>query len=320
MSRAPTSAKRPGWQWTEYWRGGHPEVMTLGAGPGRKAFDAAAVWLGYFETFASGARLLDLATGGGQVAGFASDAARAAGKTFEVIGVDHAELAPTGGPAAPGCTLMGSVALEQLPFPDAHFDGASSQFGIEYAERRQALGELARVLKPGGRALMLIHHADSAITRATAGQAAAYDRVFADGGALRLARRAFSAHLNRLPPDATRAAEEAFREAVRRMAARLEPSPDYEPTRYLTGYLNDLAQRIAAYEPASALSRIDAFEFGNASWRQRHRSQLGAAMDGAALDAFLQRADRVGLALSDRSEARDDRGELVAWRVALNRT
>lgn len=317
MSRAPTPAKRPGWQWTEYWRGGHPEVMTIGAGPGREAFDAASVWLAYFGAFQTGARLLDLATGGGQVAAFAGAAADAAGKKFEVIGVDHAELASSGGPGPSGQVLMGSVALEKLPFPSAHFDGASSQFGIEYADTRQALAELARVLKPGGQALMLIHHADSAITRSTAGQAGAYDRVFGDGGVVRQARRAFNAHLNRLPADATRAAEDAFREAVRRTAGRLEPAPAFEPARYLVGYLADLAERVAAYEPASALARIDAFEFGNASWRQRHRSQLGAAMDGAALGTFLQRAARAGLTPTERCEARDDRGELVAWRVGL---
>lgn len=319
MSRAPTPAKRPGWQWTEYWRGGHPEVMTIGAGPGRETFDAASVWLGYFGAFPTGARLLDLATGGGQVAAFASAAAKAGGKTFEIIGVDHAELAASGGPGPSGYVLMGSVALEKLPFPAAHFDGASSQFGIEYADTRQALAELARVLKPGGRALMLIHHAGSAITRSTAGQAAAYDRVFGDGGVIRQARRAFGAHLNRLPADATRAAEEAFREAVRRTAGRLEPAPAFEPARYLVGYLTDLAGRVAAYEPASALARIDAFEFGNASWRQRHRSQLSAAMDAAALETFLQRAIRAGLTPTEQAEARDDRGELVAWRVGLSK-
>lgn len=319
MSRAPTPARRPGWQWTEYWRGGHPEVMTVGVGPGREAFDAASVWIDYFSGFETGARLLDLATGGGQVAAFAGAAAQAAGKTFEVVGVDHAELAAPPRQDPTGVVLMGSVALEKLPFPSAHFDGASSQFGIEYADARQALAELARVLKPGGRALMLIHHADSAITRSTAGQAAAYDRVFGDGAAVRQARRAFSAHLNRLPADATRAAENAFREAVRRAGDRLEPAAAFEPARYLVQYLGDLADRISAYEPASALARLDAFEFGNASWRQRHRSQLAATMNGAALEGFLQRASRAGMTLTERAETRDDRGELVAWRVEMRR-
>jgi SAM-dependent methyltransferase len=317
MSRSPSSPKRPGWHWTEYWRGGQTEVMTLGDASDRRAFDAAPIWRAFFAAFGPGARLLDLATGGGQVAGHAAAVSAAGDKGFEVIGVDQADLGPLAGTTAAGSVLMGSVMLEKLPFPPARFDGATSQFGIEYADTRLALAELARVLKPGGRALMLIHHAASAVTRSTAGQAAAYDKVLGDGAVIRQARRAFGAQLGRLPAPAARAAETAFQDAVRRAAARLEPTPTFEPARYLVGYLADLAGRIAAYEPASALARLDAFESGNASWRQRHRSQLAAAMDEAALEAFVQRAARAGLVTTDRAEQRDDRGELVAWRVAL---
>lgn len=315
MSRSPSSLKRPGWHWSEYWRGGRAEVMTLDAG--RTPFDAAPVWLAFFGSFAPGARLIDLATGGGQVAGHAAAVSTAGALGFEVVGVDQADLGPMAGTSPAGYTLIGSAPLETLPFPAAHFDGASSQFGIEYADTRLALTELARVLKPGGRALMLVHHADSAVTRFTAQQAAAHDKVLGDGAAIRQARRAFTAHLKGLPTPAISAAEEAFRDAVKRAAARLEPAPAFESARYLVGYLADLAGRIAAYEPASALARIDVFEFGNASWRQRHRSQLAAAMDPAALETFLQRAARAGLSTTERTELRDERGDLVAWRIAL---
>lgn len=319
MSRSPSSPKRPGWHWSEYWRSGRAEVMTLDDRSGRKPFDAAPVWLAFFESFAPGARLLDLATGGGQVAGHAAAVSASGDRGFEVIGVDQADLGPMAGQSPAGYRLIGSAPLEKLPFAAAHFDGASSQFGIEYADTRAALAELARVLKPGGRALMLIHHADSAVTRFTASQAAAYDKVLGDGAAIRQARRAFTAHQKRLPTPATRAAEEAFQEAVNRAAARLEPTPAFESARYLVGYLADLSGRIAAYEPASALARIDLFEFGNASWRQRHRGQLAAAMDEAALETFLQRASRAGLTPTERAELRDDRDELVAWRIALSK-
>lgn len=319
MSRAPSPARRPGWQWTEYWRDGRSEVMTLDDRGGQTAFDAAAVWRPFFATFDEGARLIDLATGGGQVAGHAKAISESRGKAFEIVGVDLADLDAGVAGQGQGVTLVGSVMLEKLPFPAEHFDGASSQFGIEYSDHRPALAELSRVLRPGGRALMLIHHAGSAITRSTAAQTAAYDRVLGDGAAIRQARRAFTAHLKGLPTPATGAAEHAFRDAVKRAAARLEPSPAFESARYLVGYLADLAERTSAYAPDSALARLDAFEFGNASWRQRHRSQLAAAMDPAALDTFLQRADRVGLAGDEPVELRDGRGDLIAWRVALSK-
>lgn len=319
MSRSPSSPKGPGWHWTEYWRSGRGEVMTLDNRTGGKAFDAAVVWLDFFGSFAAGSRLLDLATGGGQVAGHAATVSASDNRGFEVFGVDQADLGPIAEASHAGYRLIGSTPLEKLPFPDGHFDGASSQFGIEYADTRLALAELARVLKPDGRALMLIHHANSAVTRSTAGQAAAYDKVLGDGAAIRQARRAFTAHLKGLPASATAAAEVAFREAVKRAAARLEPTPAFESTRYLVGYLADLAERVAAYEPASALARLDTFEFGNASWRQRHRSQQAAAMDAAKLETFLQRAARAGLALTERTELHDDSDALVGWRVAVSK-
>lgn len=316
MSRSPSSEKRPGWYWSEYWRSGRGDVMTIDGASGSAPFDAAPLWSAFFQTFEDGARLLDLATGGGQVARIAAAAGREAGKRFEVTGVDYADLGPLEGASPEGYTLTGGVALEKLPLPAAHFDGASSQFGIEYAEPRAALAELSRVLKPGGRAMLLLHHKDSAISHWIGRQAAAFQNVAGDGLGARQARRAFTAHLKQLPPAALREAETVFRDAVARMQARLEPDPAFEPAEMFVRYLDDLAQRIGRYEPASALRRLEEAEAANAAWSQRHRSQLRAALDAGGLDAFLQRAERSGLTLADRSETRDGEA-LIAWRVEL---
>lgn len=315
MSPSP-SEKRRGWHWSDYWRSGRTDVMTVQTAAGPVAFDTQPIWADWFQTFESGARLLDLATGNGQVAGYASGAAAASGKTFAVTGVDYAdvEAASVGLPA--DCRLLGGVALEKLPFPAAAFDGAASQFGIEYADTRAALQELGRVLKPDGRALMMIHHADSVITRQTAAQIAAYDRALGRSGAIRHARRAFTAHLKGAP---AAPAEAAFREAVQRAAGQLEPGAAFEPVRYMVGYLDDLARRVATYEPKSALVRLDAFEAGNAAWRHRQQSQTQAALDGPGLDVFVQRAARAGLALDERAEMHDAGGQLIAWRVAFRK-
>ena len=45
---------------------------------------------------------------------------------------------------------------EQLPFPDAHFDVVSVAFGLRnMTHKDRALAEMCRVLKPGGRLLVL---------------------------------------------------------------------------------------------------------------------------------------------------------------------
>ena len=315
MSPSP-SEKRRGWHWSDYWRSGRTDVMTVQTAAGPVAFDTQPIWADWFQAFETGAHLLDLATGNGQVAGYASGAAAAGGKTFAITGVDYADVAAASAALPADCRLLGGVGLEKLPFPAATFDGASSQFGIEYADTRAALQELGRVLKPGGRALMLIHHADSVITRQTAAQIAAYDRALGKSGAVRHARRAFNAHLKGSP---AAPAEAAFREAVQRAAGHLEPGAIFEPVRYMVGYLDDLARRIAAYEPKSALARIDAFEAGNAAWRHRQQSQTQAALDGPGLDVFIQRAARAGLALDERTELKDAGGQLIGWRAAFRK-
>lgn len=307
--------KRRGWHWSDYWRSGRAEVMTVDTPTGTTTFDTGAIWASWFATFPDGARLLDLATGSGQVALHAHTAGVGTGKAFDITGVDYADVIPVA-----GCTLMGGVALEALPFPADRFDGASSQFGIEYADTRAALGELGRVLKPGGRVMMLVHHADSVITRQTAEQIAAYDLVMGSGAVIRQARRAFTAHLKGVPPAALQPVEAAFREAVDRTAARLEPGPAFNPTRQLVGYLDDLATRIAAYEPASALKRLDIFEQSNAAWRHRQLAQTQAALDAAGVEGFIQRAERAGLALVERAEEHDAQGALIGWRVRFRKT
>jgi SAM-dependent methyltransferase len=290
--------------------------MTVQTAAGPVAFDTEPIWGNWFQSFDTGAHLLDLATGNGQVAGYASGAAAASGKTFRITGVDYADVEAAGARLPADCRLIGGVPLEKLPFPAASLDGASSQFGIEYADTRAALQELGRVLKPGGRSLMLIHHAESVITRQTADQIAAYDAVLGKSGAIRHARRAFTAHLKGLP---AAAAEDALRTAVQQAAARLEPRVAFEPVRYMVGYLDDLARGVASYEPKSALARLDVFEAGNAAWRHRQQSQTQAALDEPGRDVFIQRAARAGLALDERAELTDAGGQLIGWRATFQK-
>lgn len=44
--------------------------------------------------------------------------------------------------------------IEELPFPDDSFDAVAATGVLEYADPRAALAELARVLRPGGRAVV----------------------------------------------------------------------------------------------------------------------------------------------------------------------
>jgi demethylmenaquinone methyltransferase / 2-methoxy-6-polyprenyl-1,4-benzoquinol methylase len=108
----------------------------------------------------SGGRGLDVATGTGDLA-FAL--ARRVGPAGEVIGCDFAErmLDLAREKAASGVAGGATVGFEQanalaLPYPDDAFDAATVGFGVRnFAELERGLAEMVRVVRPGGRVVVL---------------------------------------------------------------------------------------------------------------------------------------------------------------------
>ena len=112
------------------------------------------------------ARVLDLACGHGR------HAWALACRAGEVVGVDRSgdylrraasgSLPGPGGLVTRGAPLFVRADVRALPFPTSSFDAAyswySSLFMFGDDENGAALAELARVLRPGGRAL--VHHAN----------------------------------------------------------------------------------------------------------------------------------------------------------------
>ena len=105
----------------------------------------------------AGHRVLDIAGGTGDLA---LAFAKKVGKTGQVVHTDINEaMLRTGRDRL----LDAGVALptvvcdaEQLPFADGHFDRVSVAFGLRnMTHKDQALAEMSRVLKPGGKLLVL---------------------------------------------------------------------------------------------------------------------------------------------------------------------
>lgn len=106
------------------------------------------------EHLRGAAAVLDIGTGEGQVARLAyRTGAR------RVVGVDPTwgQISEAGRRA--GGPVYASGAAEALPFPDASFDAVLAVLVFEHIEGyREAISEVARVLRPAGRFLFFLNH------------------------------------------------------------------------------------------------------------------------------------------------------------------
>ena len=108
----------------------------------RRAIDLAAV--------GPGSRVLDVATGTGDLA------IEAAARGAEVVGSDFSEgMLERARAKAPQIRFEQADALA-LPYPDDAFDAATVGFGARnFSDLGRGLAEMARVVRPGGRVVVL---------------------------------------------------------------------------------------------------------------------------------------------------------------------
>ena len=120
-----------------------PALFAQFAGP---VADAAAV--------GAGQAALDVACGTGVLA---RELRRRSGAEGRVVGLDrNAGMLAVARRSAPGIDWREGMA-ERLPFADDSFDAAVSQFGLMFFEdRRAALAEMWRVVRPGGRVAVAV--------------------------------------------------------------------------------------------------------------------------------------------------------------------
>lgn len=98
-------------------------------------------------------RVLDVGCGEGQVA------RRAAALGADVVGVDPTRNQIGVARERGGGPAYGEAAAELLPFRDAAFDAVVMCLVIEHIDPMEpAIEEMARVLEPGGRFLLLMNH------------------------------------------------------------------------------------------------------------------------------------------------------------------
>lgn len=284
--------------WSRYWQTG-PLHCLPGSFTGNYDGGIGAFWADCFAALEAGHRVLDICTGNGALPAMLAELRPEAG--IEVDAVDLAELSPRWTSGLPDAArrrirFHGGINAESLPFPDASFDLAVSQYGIEYTQHEASVGELARVLRPGGRCAFVLHHSASHLHAVAADEVSAARILLDDGGLLEHAARllpylalAAAGQVDRLRADpAAGQARAAFNETARaigRSAASLRhPQLLLDAQQWVVEMSNAVVQRRA--EAGEAAARLAEYRRDIELAGLRSQELCSHALDEAGFERF----------------------------------
>ena len=149
--------------WTRYWQTGAAHSC---AGSYSPAYEGAIAdfWRTGFSVLSAGSRILDLGTGNGPLPKIM--VAIASRSDLQCDAIDLAQVAPAwfaelSSHDSARVRFHSGCSMEALPFEAGTFDLVVSQWGLEYSNLDVSTPEVLRVLAPGGRIQLLLHHVDA---------------------------------------------------------------------------------------------------------------------------------------------------------------
>ena len=329
----PSQASAPHEAWRRLWATGVTDSFgdTPQAGVGATSRPPlAGHWLGWLAAHVgSGARVLDLGTGNGALPRWLLQACP--GLPLQCDGVDVVPLQPAWLATLPPVQqaqvhFHAGVSAAQLPFAAGGYDLVLSQYGMEYAGWPQALPEALRMLAPGGRLALVLHHAASRPARlareeidhahwllhsgwlpAATQMAQALSLLGSESGRLTLAREPHWA--------AVRQRFDQFQQDLReRSDDSLCPDLLIDAQHWCTQAFRRSAEQGAAAGEAAMAQVGGMVQDAEA----RLQDLLAHVLDEAQFQALCQAVARAGLATHEARTLHDD-GHLMGWWLSAQR-
>lgn len=313
--------------WEAFYKGG--ALATCPTGPDTNySLDVRDAWVEFFAALADGARVLDVGTGNGAVALIARETAAAAGRHLEVHGSDLARIDPPrqvrGGTGMfEGIHFHPGVATEHLPFSDASFDAVSGQFALEYTRIADALREVFRVLKPGGRARFSMHHADSIVVENARLSLAQANLVLEESRIFRKLSAFVKAEREDTGQARSRARVAETWGELNRAAGQLQQVVATTANSHTIRVTLDALQKLLAarreWNPAQLDREVTRVDWEVRASVRRLQDLIKAAQSQAAMKDIATTASRIGYAVSEPRPLLQTGTVLIAWVLDIGR-
>jgi len=308
--------------WETYYRGGG--LVTCPTGPDSNyTLEARDVWVEFFASLPDGARIVDLGTGNGPIPLIAKDVAAAAGRSFEIHGVDLAQIAPERD-VADGARLFAGIrfhpgtSAERLPFESAGVDAVTGQYALEYTDVPRVLVEVSRVLSPGGRAQFVTHHRESIVLENSGPTFRQFEVLFEETRLLRRLRRFLE--LERGGGERARAAARDLESALRAAASVLSATSFSQPALAMA---LDTARLVLADRRSTPLTqleaRIDGVERELRGALRRLQDLVRCALDAEDVARYSRLAIEAGLLPDEPALLLHLGRNLIGWRLNFRR-
>ena len=310
--------------WSRYWK--QDVLHSLpGSFDGNYAGEIGRFWRRQFAPLDASHRVLDIATGNGAIPQLVCQACSS--DMPRVDAIDLAEVMPDWVASQPlqcraALHFHAGASAEALPFADASFELATSQYGIEYCDAARAAAELVRVLKPGGRVALLLHHRGSRLAEVAREELRLADWLLRDQG--------FLDRLDAIVPWIAQAGSPEGREQLRADAAANRARDDFNHAmQALSGEaaaspFPDLLEEARAFSaqalgalrgapPAQVLSHCRDYREALRDARLRYAELCECAMDDDMMEAFAGRLAAHGLADIACAPIHHENGLLMGW-------
>jgi len=307
--------------WESYYRGGRLTACQTGQDL-NYTLELRDVWTTFFSGLADAARLLDIGTGNGAIPLIARQTADSLGRGYEIHGADLARINPSrdvadGARLFAGITFHPGVAAEKLPFEAESFSAVSGQYALEYTDARQSLAQVLRVLRPGGAAQFVMHHAGSLIVERAHASLRHADAVTMETKVHRKLRRFLDAeHRSR---DAARRAWGELATAL----STLRSSGRADADRLVIDVTLDAVPKLLDSRRSlsrAALDReIDSVENDLRNSVRRLRDLIGAAITNSAMAEYARLAHSLGFVDVTSRPMYQARRALVGWCFRLHK-